>query len=86
MEIQEGEEGTDSTGDKIYGEINFSALRREFKEVQQFLRVQNWKQVIKHFFIALVFGALGSFVDVGRLCCEEFHLWDELHKAGDEPL
>ena len=66
MEIQEGEEGTDSTGEKIYGGINFSAVRREFKEeVQQLWRVQNWKQVTKHFFIALVFGALGSFVDIG---------------------
>ena len=89
MEIQEGEEGTDSTGGKIYGGINFTALKREFKEdVQKLWRVQNWKQVIKALFHR------PGFRRPWKLCrhwhrqslCKELHQRGELHKAGDEPL
>ena len=64
MEIQESEEETGSIGDKIYDGINFSAMRGEFT-IQKLWRERTWKQILGHFFVALVFGALGSFVDVG---------------------
>ena len=64
MEIQESEEETGSTGDKIYDGINFSAMRGEFT-IQKLWRERTWKQILGHFFVALVFGALGSFIDIG---------------------
>ena len=60
----ESEEGTGSSGDKIYAGINFSALRGELT-IQKLWRDRTWKEILGHFFVALVVGALGSFVDVG---------------------
>ena len=50
--------------DKIYGGVNFSAVKRELS-IQKLWRERTWKEILRHFFVALIFGALGSFVDIG---------------------
>ena len=59
------EAGTDviTSGDKVYQGINFTSLRKELT-VQKLWGERTWKEILRHFFIALIFGALGSFVDV----------------------
>ena len=52
-----------SAGDKIFQGINFSALKNELN-VQKLWRERTWQEILNHFVTALVFGALGSFVDI----------------------
>ena len=52
-----------TSGDTIYHGINFSALRRELS-IQKLWRERTWKEILKHFVTALIFGALGSFIDI----------------------
>ena len=60
--------GTDpdvvTSGDTIYHGINFSALKRELT-LQKVFRERTWKMILRHFVTALIFGALGSFIDIG---------------------
>ena len=60
--------GTDpdmvTSGDTIYHGINFSALKRELT-LQKVWRERTWKMILRHFVTALIFGALGSFIDIG---------------------
>ena len=54
----------DMSEDKIYQGINFSSLKRELT-VQKLWRERTWKEILKHFVTALIFGALASFIDIG---------------------
>ena len=56
MDTCEADTDVITSGDKIYQGINFTSLRKELT-VQKLVRDRT-------FFIALIFGALGSFVDV----------------------
>ena len=53
-----------TSGDKIYQGINFTALKNELT-IQKLWRERTWKGILRHFFIALIFGTLGSFIDIG---------------------
>ena len=53
-----------TSGDKIYQGINFSSLKRELS-IQKLWQERTWKEILRHFFVALIIGALGSFVDIG---------------------
>ena len=52
------------SGDTIYQGINFSALKRELTP-QKLWRQRTWKEILRHFITALIFGTLGSFIDIG---------------------
>ena len=64
MELETSNVGTVTTGDKIYQGINFSLLSRELT-VEKIWRKRTWKEILKHFVTALIFGTLGSFIDIG---------------------
>ena len=53
-----------TSGDTIYQGINFSALKRELT-LQKLWRERTWKEILRHFVTALIFGTLGSFIDIG---------------------
>ena len=53
-----------TSGDTIYQGINFSALKRELTP-QKLWRERTWKEILRHFITALIFGTLGSFIDIG---------------------
>ena len=54
----------DTSEDKIYQGINFTSLKKELT-VQKLWRKRTWKEILKHFVTALIFGTLGSFIDIG---------------------
>ena len=58
-----GDIGADTPSDTIYQGINFSALRRELS-IQKLWRGRTWNEILRHFFVALIFGAFGSFIDI----------------------
>ena len=69
-EAEQGEVSSDvgpgvqvTSGDTIYQGINFSGLRRELS-VQKLWRERTWKEILRNFVTALIFGALGSFIDI----------------------
>ena len=68
-EAEQGEVSSDvgpgevTSGDTIYQGINFSGLRRELS-VQKLWQERTWKEILRTFVTALIFGALGSFIDI----------------------
>ena len=68
-EAEQGEVSSDvgpgvvTSGDTIYQGINFSGLRRELS-VQKLWRERTWREILRNFVTALIFGALGSFIDI----------------------
>ena len=68
-EAEQGEVSSDvgpgvvTSGDTIYQGINFTGLRRELS-VQKLWRERTWREILRNFVTALIFGALGSFIDI----------------------
>ena len=54
----------ESSDEGIYQGINFTSLRKELT-VEKLWQERTWREILKHFLTALVFGALGSFIDIG---------------------
>ena len=64
MESNTSNVETVTTGDRVYQGMNFSLLRRELT-FEKLWRERTWKEILKHFVTALIFGTLGSFIDIG---------------------
>ena len=64
MDKSNDERGSVTSEDKIYQRVNFSALKNELT-VQKLWRERTWREILRHFVTALIFGALGSFIDLG---------------------
>ena len=64
MDKSNDERGSVTSEDKIYQRVNFSALKNELT-VQKLWRERTWNEILRHFVTALIFGALGSFIDLG---------------------